>query len=85
MIEPLNLPLVDVRAHDPAVCQNEWLPTESFETHGMNRRWREAQLSGETGVDNNRNLALVWKGLQNNNRLPPSRYCSLDGHVLRNE
>ncbi len=51
MIEPLNLPLVDVSAHNPAVCQNERLPADSLETHSMNCPWREAQLSGETCVD----------------------------------
>ena len=84
-IEPENFRFVDVSMHNLSVRQNERFPAEPFETHTTNDVRRKAQFSGETGVDDNGNLALRREGLQNHDGFPCGGYISLDGHELRSE
>ena len=85
VIEPENFRFVDVSMHNLSVRQNERFPAEPFETHGVNCPRRETQLSGETRVDDNGNLAVRREGLQNHDGFPRGGYFSLDGHELRSE
>ena len=85
VIEPENFRFVDVSMDNLSVRQNVCFPADSLETHTTNDVRRKAQFSGETGVDDNGNLALRREGLQNHNWLPRGGYFSLDGHELRSE
>ncbi len=85
VIEPVNFCFVDVSTHNLSVRQNVGFPADSLETQTTNDARRKAQLSRETGVDDNRNLALCREGLQNNDWLPLGAYFSLDGHERRSE
>jgi hypothetical protein len=85
VIEPENFRFMNVSMDNPSVRQNIRFPADSLETHAPYYPRRKAQLSGETCVDDNWNLALLRGGVQNNNGFPRSGYCSFDGHVLRSE
>ena len=76
---------MNVSMHNLSVRQNVGFPADSLETQRTNDARRKAQLSRETGVDDNRNLALRRESLQNNNWLPLGVYFSLDGHERRSE
>ena len=51
VIEPENFRFINVSMHNLSVRQNVRFPADSLETYVMNRSWGEAQLSGETCVD----------------------------------
>jgi hypothetical protein len=53
VIEPENVCFVDVSMHNLSVRQNERFPADALEAHAMNDSQRDAQLSGETSVDDN--------------------------------
>ena len=85
VIEPKNFRFMNVGTHNLSVRQNVGFPADSLETQRTNDARRKAQLSRETGIDDNRNCALRREGLQNNNWLPLGVYFSLDGHERRSE
>ncbi len=85
VIEPENFRFMNVGTHNLSVRQNVGFPADSLETQTTNDARRKAQLSRETSVDDNRNVALRREGLQNNNWLPLGVYFSLDGHERRSE
>jgi hypothetical protein len=85
VIEPENFCFVDVGVHNLSIRQNVRFSADSLEAHAMDRSLGEAQLSGETSVDDNRNLALLWKGFQSDYGFARSGHRSVNGHELRSE
>ena len=59
VIEPKNFRFMNVSMDYLSIGQNESFPADSLEAHAMNSSLREAQLSGEACVDDNRNFALL--------------------------
>ncbi len=80
VLEPENFGFVDVGVHNLSVRQHEGFSTDPFETQTTNDVWRKTQITRETGIDDNGNLALRGEGLQDNNWLARSGYFSVDGH-----